>query len=205
MFCLLWFCSFRRQISQPHNMPPTIDPWIEKGLAQALEESGKSRTDLILRDLCDKNTQLFGEKGTPTRRKVQVAFANIKRKSARSWCVILDKYKIPYGPVTTRELREQATQPSPESSVADSTEADNEPSPPESVLPPPITPTTAPTISSASSVSTTYTVSNHGGRRYHNAPQGIFQGYGSISDVVENASFHQTEHFLQSSNSFFFA
>jgi hypothetical protein len=104
-----------------------LEVWIEKGLAQAIEDSGKSRNKISLKDICNSAPSVFGEKGDIKRRAIQHHFANIKRKSIRSWALTLDNFGIPHGAATILELRNLDSQPSPES-VA--TEASPPSSPP---------------------------------------------------------------------------
>ncbi len=65
-----------------------LEVWIEKGLAQAIEDSGKSRNKISLKDICNSAPSVFGEKGDIKRRAIQHHFANIKRKSIRSWALV---------------------------------------------------------------------------------------------------------------------
>jgi hypothetical protein len=101
---------------------PRIEAWLEQGLLQAIEDSGKPRDQVSLLEICESAPGVFGDKGDSKRRAIQVRFCNLKRKSIRSWAAYLDKNEIAHGAATTRLLREQAAQPSPESLASEKDE-----------------------------------------------------------------------------------
>ena len=104
---------------------PQVPDNIKKALLQIIERSGTPVFEINLKDICDRNHELFGASGFD-RRGLQFYFGNLRRKlTIQKWAHILDKAKVPHGEATTRLLRLEERQPSPET-VASEEEATEE-------------------------------------------------------------------------------
>ena len=104
---------------------PQVPNNIKKALLQIIERSGTPVFDINLKDICDRNHEVFGASGFD-RRGLQFYFGNLRRKlTIQKWAHILDKAKVPHGEATTRLLRLEERQPSPKT-VASEEEATEE-------------------------------------------------------------------------------
>ncbi len=70
-----------------------IPELVEKAFLQIIEKRNKDREDINLKDICDSNTELFGERGSDTRRDLQQYGKNCKRQNTRSHIAHLDTLK----------------------------------------------------------------------------------------------------------------
>jgi hypothetical protein len=110
-----------------------IEPWIEEGLLEAIEASGKARDDISLRDICNCAPGVFGNMGDNRRRAVQLHFKNLKSRSIRSWADYLDQNIIARSEATIRLLWEQDQQSAPPSVASEADKSsDSSKSPPAS-------------------------------------------------------------------------
>lgn len=100
-----------------------LDPIVEKALLLAIEKQNQPRTNIVLLDLCDANSDLFGEKGTKQRRDVQMYWNNIRRRSIRSYCKLLERWGVKMNDTTASLLQEEGRCPSPDSSTTMSGES----------------------------------------------------------------------------------
>ena len=84
-----------------------IPQLVEKAFLQIIEKRNKDRDDILLKDICDCNTELFGERGSETRRDLQQYWKNCKRRNTYSYIALLDRLKITPGKSTTRQLQDE--------------------------------------------------------------------------------------------------
>jgi hypothetical protein len=75
-------------------------------LLQAFEASGESRFDFDLLGLCQNNEDIYGTKGSITRRQVQKRFDAIKQRNIKGYIRYLKTLDITPGSATKLELKE---------------------------------------------------------------------------------------------------
>ena len=92
------------------RMPP-LGKFIQKGLAQAIEESGKTREEVNLLELCDSAPFIFGKKKDLIRLQIRVLFKNWKGRSIRSWSNLLKELEVSPNEATRQLLREEEALP----------------------------------------------------------------------------------------------
>lgn len=89
-----------------------------KMLLVAIERRDLHRNDVVLADLCNANEEVFGASGSKERRDLQFWWNNVKRRSIRRYCSLLDDCKIGYSSTTRRLLNLEQRVPSPESQAS---------------------------------------------------------------------------------------
>jgi hypothetical protein len=85
---------------------------VEKAFLQIVEKRGQDRKGIVLKEVCDSNSELFGNRGSKIRRDLQHYWRNCKRRSIRNYVALLDRLKIAKGEETGRLLDAQGREPS---------------------------------------------------------------------------------------------
>ena len=95
-----------------------LEPIVEKALLSLIESLNLPCEKVILLEVCNGNVELFGPKGSETRRDIQVYWNNLRRRSIRGYCELLKKWHVKPSQATLHELHVSGRCPSPVSTDA---------------------------------------------------------------------------------------